>query len=655
MSQITPEKVKRAIELLKISTSNSPNTDKWMRAENELQNLLISLKQRQPPLRDRVKYFDSGLLKSVCIPIILAEDGKHENETLKVVWSLLSNGMSAGDSDEKDNKFTLARGVELGIIELAVRELKFQPQRCDGVLASDACFCYGTPANYVEFSNRIISSGALQESLQLIRTGGDLENYLTGYQIEIAFNTLVCLSKFNPEAVRDLPQLIDVVKPYLSLLSRADDEVLVMIGFRASSVLIRVYGKEDSSKVMEENPIIFEFYTKFLREVMDAGLANRYLVYGTYWTLSSFTYNLAVISLSDANKRLLVPLVPLGIELMALHHHGDRELLHYGMIFLSQVSFDELCLNALMKHKDWIKTIQNVVLADKLTSRETLSLLQVVVNAVFPQARVTGTTTTTQPTSTTTQPTTTTTRRPSAFKRVASLVLGTNTNNNTATTTTASTNIPPQLQVMISYHQNSTGEHAKTLNTILTKHQIKVWIDINDMKGDIQEAMAKAVEKSDVILVLVSSGYKESANCRLECQYAFKNKKPILFLMCEENYKNPQGWLGLLLGQRMWDGIFTPAMIESKMNEILKRIDDTLKDEGDDMVAATSSTNEIATTTTDVHHPHTMSEIMTNILKEVESLKSKISNLETENLAMKSEISQLQSDVVTLKLQKTGG
>ena len=41
-----------------------------------------------------------------------------------------------------------------------------------------------------------------------------------------------------------------------------------------------------------------------------------------------------------------------------------------------------------------------------------------------------------------------------------------------------------------------------------------VWMDIEQMQGSTLEAMAKGVEDSAVVLMCVSSKYKESPNCR---------------------------------------------------------------------------------------------------------------------------------------------
>ena len=44
------------------------------------------------------------------------------------------------------------------------------------------------------------------------------------------------------------------------------------------------------------------------------------------------------------------------------------------------------------------------------------------------------------------------------------------------------------------------------------------------MKGSIMDAMSDAVEGAEVVLYGVSRGYKESANCRLEANYAHQQE-----------------------------------------------------------------------------------------------------------------------------------
>ena len=65
------------------------------------------------------------------------------------------------------------------------------------------------------------------------------------------------------------------------------------------------------------------------------------------------------------------------------------------------------------------------------------------------------------------------------------------------------------------------------------------------------DSMAEAVDNADLMLICVSLAYKESANCRLEAQYGHSQKIEMVPLMMERDYR-PTGWLGLLIGSRLW-------------------------------------------------------------------------------------------------------
>lgn len=71
--------------------------------------------------------------------------------------------------------------------------------------------------------------------------------------------------------------------------------------------------------------------------------------------------------------------------------------------------------------------------------------------------------------------------------------------------------------------------------------------------------MSEAVEGAEVMCYCVSRLYKESANCRLEANYAFQNSIDMIPLMLEQGYK-ANGWLGLILGTRLWYAFFDEAV-----------------------------------------------------------------------------------------------
>ena len=130
---------------------------------------------------------------------------------------------------------------------------------------------------------------------------------------------------------------------------------------------------------------------------------------------------------------------------------------------------------------------------------------------------------------------------------------------------------------MLSYnwgHQNV----IKRINTALKARGYTVWVDIEQMKGSTVEAMADAVEQAAVVCYGISNAYKESPNCRMEAQYAHQQEKDMVPLMMEDGYR-AKGWLGMLLGVRLWYGFFGPAVesdvaFDGKVDELCRELGD---------------------------------------------------------------------------------
>ena len=104
--------------------------------------------------------------------------------------------------------------------------------------------------------------------------------------------------------------------------------------------------------------------------------------------------------------------------------------------------------------------------------------------------------------------------------------------------------------IMISYSWGQ-KERMRSLASVLQNAGFPVWIDIEQMEGSVLGAMAEAVEGASVVLVGLSSSYKESQACRTEAEYAYTQKKPLVFVQAEDGY-SAKGWLGALLGNQLW-------------------------------------------------------------------------------------------------------
>eukprot|EP01047_Picozoa_sp_COSAG01_P011816 COSAG01_NODE_521_length_15963_cov_76.378530_8_plen_349_part_00 len=133
----------------------------------------------------------------------------------------------------------------------------------------------------------------------------------------------------------------------------------------------------------------------------------------------------------------------------------------------------------------------------------------------------------------------------------------------------------PIEHVMLSYNWDH-QDVVKRINAALKTRDYTVWIDIEKMQGSTVEAMAEAVEDAALVCYGISNAYKESTNCRMEAQYAFQQKKDMVPLMLEEDY-SPKGWLGMILGVRLWYGFYESVLssaeaFEGKVEELCREL-----------------------------------------------------------------------------------
>ncbi|XP_021371459.1 uncharacterized protein LOC110462013 isoform X3 [Mizuhopecten yessoensis] len=143
--------------------------------------------------------------------------------------------------------------------------------------------------------------------------------------------------------------------------------------------------------------------------------------------------------------------------------------------------------------------------------------------------------------------------------------------------------------IMISY-QWANQAILKKIRDNLRANGFKVWMDIDDMEGSTLDAMARAVENADVVLVCYSQKYKDSDNCRAEAEYAFQKKKKVIPLKMELNYI-PDGWLGFICGAKLFFDFGGKYSFESRVEGLVKELWSKMsKDVVDGVVVPESAT-----------------------------------------------------------------
>ncbi|XP_059138489.1 uncharacterized protein LOC131926912 [Physella acuta] len=130
---------------------------------------------------------------------------------------------------------------------------------------------------------------------------------------------------------------------------------------------------------------------------------------------------------------------------------------------------------------------------------------------------------------------------------------------------------PANKHIFISYcHKDKDTVHK--IYRSLKAAGYEVWIDINNMGGNLLEGMALAVEDSWVVLFCMSKHYKDSPNCRTEAEYTFQQHKEYIILRMTSSFV-PDGWLGMLLGARLYYD-FSGSI---PYGEIFRKLQDELK------------------------------------------------------------------------------
>ncbi|XP_076808680.1 uncharacterized protein LOC143451820 [Clavelina lepadiformis] len=125
--------------------------------------------------------------------------------------------------------------------------------------------------------------------------------------------------------------------------------------------------------------------------------------------------------------------------------------------------------------------------------------------------------------------------------------------------------------IMISYSWNDSKNLAHKIFDELSATGYKVWIDKNEMRGDIYDKMYEAVDNAYLVLMFLSEKYKLSENCKREGQLAADKRKRIIPIITQDNYKM-EGWTALLVSGKLYYD-FSKESFEDNFDKLIKEID----------------------------------------------------------------------------------
>ena len=134
--------------------------------------------------------------------------------------------------------------------------------------------------------------------------------------------------------------------------------------------------------------------------------------------------------------------------------------------------------------------------------------------------------------------------------------------------------VKDKFDIMISYSHKD-KELCHRLYSELIKRGFRVWIDFDQMHGNVMDAMAHAIEHSQMVIICMSEEYRRSNYCRAEAQYAFQRQRKMVPVLLQKRYK-PDGWLLFLIGQLLYVD-FTKYEFEKAMEMLLKELEPSEK------------------------------------------------------------------------------
>ena len=119
--------------------------------------------------------------------------------------------------------------------------------------------------------------------------------------------------------------------------------------------------------------------------------------------------------------------------------------------------------------------------------------------------------------------------------------------------------------------QSPEQQSCTDLKERFEKYGYSTWIDKEDMGDELLSSMALAVNNSAVVVLCYSEEYQRSISCRQEATFAFKRKKPLVFVRVQEKF-DPDGWLGILMMDAIYYDLSTPAKCEANLPGLFEKV-----------------------------------------------------------------------------------
>ena len=127
--------------------------------------------------------------------------------------------------------------------------------------------------------------------------------------------------------------------------------------------------------------------------------------------------------------------------------------------------------------------------------------------------------------------------------------------------------------VMLSYQWDS-QVFVKGTKHFLETNGLRVWMDIEEVFGNINTRMQNGINNSKIIILFITKKYDESDNCCKEFNYADKKRKIIMPVKLE--HYNPESELDLIIGNKRYYTFVNNSNIEDEKKDLLRDIKEHL-------------------------------------------------------------------------------
>nr|XP_022291929.1 uncharacterized protein LOC111103165 [Crassostrea virginica] len=151
--------------------------------------------------------------------------------------------------------------------------------------------------------------------------------------------------------------------------------------------------------------------------------------------------------------------------------------------------------------------------------------------------------------------------------------------------------------VMISYSREQRPLLLR-IKQAITEAGFPVWMDIEQMRENVYDRMAEAIQNASVVLIAMSYSYQRSEYCRREAAYASSLRRARIPLLVDPDY-TAEGWLALMTaGDYHYDFVRKP--FETKIVELIQELERRCVPSGEDKMDGITK-QESVTKQTDAH------------------------------------------------------